>query len=170
LSNEIEGAGVSDAELERAASARSNARAQASRDRTVAARSSAQAEIEKRVRAKLAEDADFDTMAEFQSQKAEDHFVINIPSTGKEDEVKRVEVIPNGVFYSIQRDEDVLVPKIVCHALDIAVETRYRDKKDKEGRPIKVPFKVRSYPYVVISGPHDSPGISEPTVLDGSDE
>jgi hypothetical protein len=147
LPDNQEGA-VSDADLAAAATrSAAQARGQKTRDAAMAA-------AVKLAMAKAAEDAEFDTLAEFQSQKADDHFLISIPSSGKDDEVKRVFVGVNGVPYTILRDEEVMVPKAVLAALDIAVETRYREKT-VEGHIVKVPYKVRSYPYVVVSGPHE---------------
>jgi hypothetical protein len=110
-------------------------------------------------------DKEVDVKEEFQSQKANDHFKIIVPSTGAVDEVKRIVVIPNGVFYSFVRDEEVVVPKAVLDALDIAQETRFRDAKDSDGKAIKVPYKVKSYPYQIIDGPLPPPGIVKATEL-----
>jgi hypothetical protein len=101
---------------------------------------------------KPAEDAPKTEVAqEFRRQKAEPHFKIIIPSTGKEDEVKRIFVGHNGVPYTIGRDEEVIVPKGVLNVLDDAQETRYRDKTNGDGTVTKVAYKVKSYPYEVLS-------------------
>lgn len=139
---------VSDAELDAAAKGRN-----AARDARARATDAEHSRLRHYVAAKLNENAEVDTLAEFQSQKADDHFKIVIPSSGREDEVKRIYIGVNGVPYTILRDADVIVPKCVLQALDIAVETRYRDGKDTEGNPIKIPYKVRSYPYSVVDGP-----------------
>jgi hypothetical protein len=88
-----------------------------------------------------------DELGEFQKQKADKHYRIIIPSTGKEDEIKRIPVIANGVFYTIQRDEEVVVPQVVLNILNDAIETRYRTKTDKDGAVELIPYNVKSYRY-----------------------
>lgn len=90
---------------------------------------------------------------EFQKQKHEPHYKIVIPSTGNENELKRVPVGVNGVVYTILRDEEVVVPIAVLHNLDIALETRYRQKKEASGATTQIPYKVKSFPYQIIEGP-----------------
>ncbi|MGZ5078614.1 MAG: hypothetical protein ACXWHZ_03600 [Usitatibacter sp.] len=87
---------------------------------------------------------------EFRTQKKDRHFKIIVPSTGKDDEVKRIFVGVNGVPYTFVRDEPIVVPKCVLDALDIALETRYKDGKDADGNKTKVAYKVKSYAYQIL--------------------
>lgn len=94
---------------------------------------------------------DSDATEEFQKQKAEKHFQIVIPSSNDPTEAKRIPLGVNGVFYTIQRDEEVVVPKCVLDNLDIAVETRYKRGTQKpDGTFEMVPYPAKSYLYQVI--------------------
>lgn len=95
-----------------------------------------------------ADKQDSDATEEFQKQKADAHFRIVIPSSNDPTEVKRIPVGVNGVIYTILRDVEVVVPKCILDALDIATETRYRKGPQKpDGTVEMIPYEAKSYLY-----------------------
>lgn len=94
------------------------------------------------------EKPDADAGQEFQKQKAEKHFRIVIPSSNDPTEVRRVPIGVNGVFYTIVRDEEVVVPACVLEQLNNATETRYRKGPARnDGSHEMVAYEAKSYVY-----------------------